>query len=64
MTEKKTYAYNLGMEIDEDSIEEFDEDADLDEASLACEDCDHRWEPDDLDEMICPLCGSENVVEL
>jgi Zn finger protein HypA/HybF involved in hydrogenase expression len=53
------------MSIDDDDyMDEIDTDEDIDTITFACEDCDHRWEPDDLDEMICPMCGSENVVEL
>ncbi|WCL49136.1 hypothetical protein [Leptospira sp. GIMC2001] len=51
------------MSIDDDDFEVAD-DFDLEGVTYACEDCDHRWEPGDLDEMICPMCGSENVVEL
>jgi Zn finger protein HypA/HybF involved in hydrogenase expression len=64
-------------EFEEDEFEE-DEDSDFvaDDESiiLACEDCDYRWrsggDENEEDysygtgEMICPMCGSSNVVEI
>ncbi|MCC5816287.1 MAG: hypothetical protein JJT78_16170 [Leptospira sp.] len=52
------------MAIDDEIFEEIEDEEDIESVTFACEDCDHRWIPDDLDEMICPLCGSDNVVEL
>lgn len=65
MTDFQKYGFKKCMSIDDDDyMDEIDTDEDIDTITFACEDCDHRWEPDDLDEMICPMCGSENVVEL
>ncbi len=56
-------------EYDEDD-EEYFEDEEGDGILLACEDCDYRWKIDEADyeygdyEMICPMCGSSNVVEI
>jgi len=54
------------MAIDDEFMDDIDEEEELDADAItyACEDCDHRWEPDDNDEMICPMCGSSNIVEL
>lgn len=53
------------MVYDDDFLDDYyDQYEDIESITYACEDCDHRWEPEDLDEMICPLCGSENIVEL
>lgn len=53
----------------EDESDEFSEE---EEAGLllACEDCDYRWKIEEEEfeygdyEMICPMCGSSNVVEI
>lgn len=53
---------------DEDFIEEED-----DIITFACEECDYRWTPEEVeeeeeefnfDELICPMCGSSNVIEI
>jgi len=58
--------YDIVMTIDDEFMDDIDEEEELDADAItyACEDCDHRWEPDELDEMICPMCGSANIVEL
>jgi Zn finger protein HypA/HybF involved in hydrogenase expression len=60
---------------DEDYEDEYEEDEDEyleDEEGIlfACEDCDYRWKVSEEEleygdyEMICPMCGSSNVVEI
>ncbi len=60
---------------DEDFDEDYEDEEEDDEEGeegllLACEDCDYRWRVDEADaeygeyEMICPMCGSSNVVEI
>ncbi|MCB1141703.1 MAG: hypothetical protein H7A24_12980 [Leptospiraceae bacterium] len=58
----------------DDEFENDDDFMDEDEGIiLACEDCDYRWrsggDDDEYEdystgEMICPMCGSSNVVEI
>ncbi|MFW5862854.1 MAG: hypothetical protein ACOCWZ_11470 [Spirochaetota bacterium] len=79
--EDEFYEDNIEEElVDEDEKEIFEEDDELFEeaekkleVSLACEDCDYRWEdvvlkPKDLDlddiEIVCPMCGSINVTQI
>lgn len=56
-------------EYDEDEEEYYDEETE-EGILLACEDCDYRWKIEESDyeygdyEMICPMCGSSNVVEI
>lgn len=59
---------------DMDEYEDDDEDEDDEEyvvLSLACEDCDYRWEVtvEDEEEQIeevqyCPMCGSSNTTQI
>lgn len=64
------YDYEEGFDLEEESESE-DEYLDDEVLTYACEDCDHRWE-DASDEfydmgpegLICPMCGSSNVIEL
>lgn len=61
-------------EYDDEYEGEDDEflDEDGDSVILACEDCDYRWrleneayeDEDYFDDMICPMCGSSDVVEI
>jgi hypothetical protein len=52
--------------------DDFDDDGQAfdseDGVTYACEDCDHRWElaewEQDSGDFMCPMCGSDNIVEL
>jgi rubrerythrin len=59
-------------ESEDEDIEEDEDEGDLDEeleAKFICEECGHKWldyitetdEENDLLEISCPLCGSQNV---
>ncbi len=80
--EDEFYEDNIEEElVDEDEKEIFEDEEDelfeepekKIEVSLACEDCDYRWEdvvikPKDVDlddiEVVCPMCGSINVTQI
>ncbi len=61
-------------ESEEDDDEDEEEEGNEIVVSLACEDCDYRWEimvhedeEDTIDfesSMYCPMCGSSNVTQI
>lgn len=62
------YEEDFEEEYEEEDDEYFEDEVE-DGILLACEDCDYRWRIEESDyeyddEMICPMCGSSNVVEI
>ncbi|MCB1193390.1 MAG: hypothetical protein H7A23_11885 [Leptospiraceae bacterium] len=54
---------------EDDDSDYLDEEEDI--VTYACEDCDYRWTPEEseeddysFEELICPMCGSSNVIEI
>jgi len=54
----------------DDELDEEEEDFNDDEViTYACEDCDYRWEIsnedgyEDIEFLICPMCGSAHITE-
>lgn len=57
------------VDMEEDSLDDWEDGDELDDISYVCEDCDYRWEDVSSEEVesgmiVCPMCGSVNVTQL
>ena len=62
--------------VDAVSDSDLDENDQRIDVSLVCDDCDYRWddtviqkknafgEPEELGDVVCPMCGSMNVTQI